>query len=504
MFSVKKFAIQNGNSLIALMHEADAKELSLFSKDKVKVICNDSKAFLICDLEVFDCDKHCNLTLKKGELGLYEEAYARLTCSSKKRVSLIPAPKPKSLEYIRKKFDSGREIKEEEFKLIIEEILENKYSDVTKTFFVLACASHGLNDNEVISLTKAMINVGQVLDFKQKNSDIIVDKHCIGGIPNNRTTMIVIPIIAAAGLKIPKTSSRSITSPAGTADTMEVLANVEVPLTQMHSIVNEVNGCLVWGGGVSLSPADDIIIEVEHPLEIDSEGQMIASILSKKKCAGSTHVLIDIPIGKTAKISSHKKALELKRRFEKVGKAIGLEILAIITNGDEPIGNGIGPTQEALDVLSVLENKENAPQDLLEKSLQMAGIIFEMAKVTPKEKGYEFAKEILESGKALDKFNQIRDAQGRKELSAKTKFVEPILATKSGKIVSMHNKYISRTAFILGAPKIQKAGLRLHKKIGDTVKKGDVLMELYSESKLKVKYAKAYLQEHQEVVEIKK
>lgn len=502
MFSVKKFAIQNGNNLVALMHEADAKELSLFSKDKVKVICNDSKAFLICDLEIFDCDKHCNLTLKKGELGLYEEAYTRLTCSSKNRVSLIPAPKPKSLEIIRKKFEHGTPIKRDEFRLIIEEILENKFSDVTKTFFVLACASHGLKDQEVISLTEAMVNVGKVLNFKQEKSDIIVDKHCIGGIPNNRTTMIVIPIIAAAGLKIPKTSSRSITSPAGTADTMEVLANVEVPLTQMHNIVNQINGCLVWGGGVSLSPADDIIIEVEHPLEIDSEGQMIASILSKKKCAGSTHVLIDIPIGKTAKISSHKKALELKRRFEKVGKAIGLEILAIITNGDEPIGNGIGPTQEALDVLSVLENKQEAPQDLLEKSLQMAGLIFEMAKLSPQKKGYEYAKEILESGKALEKFNEIIDAQGRKTFNSKTKFVEPIIARESGKITSIHNKYISRTAFILGAPKIQKAGLRLHKKIGDNVKKGDVIMELFSESKLKIKYAKTYIEEHKEIIVI--
>ena len=503
MFSVKKFSILNGRNLVALMHKQDADELSLHPKDKIKVICNASKKHLICDLEIFDCDLHCNLTLKPGEVGLYEEAFIQLSCISKSRISIIPAPKPDSLDIVRKKFEKARRISESEFDMIIEDILENKYSDITKTFFVLACAAHALDDTEVIGLTNAMLKAGKVLDFKKDKDDIVVDKHCIGGIPNNRTTMIVIPIIAAAGLKIPKTSSRSITSPAGTADTMEVLADVEIPLSQMHSIVNEINGCLVWGGGVDLSPADDIIIEIEHPLEIDSEGQMIASILSKKKCAGSTHVLIDIPIGETAKISSHEKALHLKKRFEKVGKAIGLEILAIITNGDEPIGNGIGPAQEALDVLDVLGNVKSAPQDLKEKSLQMAGIIFEMAKVVGKNQGYEYAKEILESNKAFDKFEEIRNAQGRKELKIKSKVVDRIVAEKSGVLVSLHNKFLSRTAFILGAPKTQTAGLRLYKKMGDYVQKGDVIIELFGESKLKVKYAKTYVEEHKDIFIIK-
>ncbi len=496
MFKPKNFAITNGRELIALMHQRDAKELSLHAKDKIKVICNDTKNSIICDLEIFDCDKHCNLTLKEGELGLYEESSIRLDCPKGSKLSVIPAPKPKSLEVIRKKFEENRLIEDEEFDLIIQEMLENKFSDITKTFFVLACAANDLEDEEVIGLTKAMVNAGKVLDFKKNKNDIIVDKHCIGGIPNNRTTMIVIPIIAAAGLKIPKTSSRSITSPAGTADTMETLANVNVPLTKMHSIVESINGCLVWGGGVALSPADDVIIEVEHPLEIDSEGQMIASILSKKKCAGSTHVLIDIPIGENAKVKTHEKAMRLKKRFERVGKAIGLDILAIITNGDEPIGNGIGPAQEALDVIEVLENNSNAPQDLKEKSLQMAGIIFEMAKVSRPGEGRDLAEEILLSGKANLKFNEIIDAQGRKKFNPKSKFSLEIKAEKEGVIKSLHNKYLSRIAFILGAPKTQNAGLRLHKKIGDEVKKGETILEIFAESKLKLKYAKVYLEEH--------
>lgn len=497
MFEVKNLMIKDGSTLTAVLTQQDAKELGLYPKDKILVICSESKKKLVCDLEVFDCEVHCTLLLKSGQIGLYEKAFNQLSCSSKTlRANVIPAPKPKSMNVIRDKFHNNRRIQPEEFELIIRDMLDNKYSDITKTFFVLACAAHDMSDDEIIGLTNAMVHAGMILDFKKSKKDIIVDKHCIGGVPNNRTTMIVIPIIAAAGLKIPKTSSRSITSPAGTADTMETLANVEVPMTVMHSIVEELGGCLVWGGGVALSPADDVIIEVEHPLEIDSEGQMIASILSKKKCAGSTHVLIDIPVGPQAKVTTKERAFHLKKRFEKVGSAIGLNVLAIISNGEEPIGEGIGPQLEARDVLKVLENDESAPTDLYEKSLMMAGIIFEMAGVKKKGEGFNYAKEILTSGKALEKFNKIRNAQGRRELEEDAEFRYEVIAEKSGTIQCYHNKILSRIAFVLGAPKDKLAGLRMHKKIGDKVKKGDVLFELYATTKLKLKYGKTYVEEH--------
>ena len=503
MFEVKNMKIEDGSNLIAILTQKDAKELGLYSRDKVVVICSNSKKKIICDLEVLDCDYHCNLTLKPGQIGLYTKAYEALGCHSNSlRVKVNPAPKPKSMNVIRDKFDKNRRIKPEEFEDIIADMLNNKYSDVTKTFFVLACAAHDMTDDEVIGLTNAMVNAGQILDFKKSKNDVIVDKHCIGGVPNNRTTMIVIPILAAAGLKIPKTSSRSITSPAGTADTMETLANVEVPLSMMHSIVDKIGGCLVWGGGVALSPADDVIIEVEHPLEIDSEGQMIASILSKKKCAGSTHVLIDIPVGSQAKVTSQEQAKHLKRRFERIGKAIGLKVLAVISNGEEPIGNGIGPQLEAKDVLQVLENRENAPQDLYEKSLIMAGVIFEIAQISKKGQGYYYAKQILDSGKANEVFEKIRNAQGRNELGEDAAFVHKVVAEKSGTISCFHNKILSRIAFVLGAPNDKLAGIVMHKKIGDKVKKGEVLFEIHATTQLKLKYGKTYVEEHPEYVVI--
>jgi thymidine phosphorylase len=501
MFKIKKIQISDGNSLVAILHQKDAEELGLQPKEKIEVMCSTSKKKIICDLEIYSPKTKKNLSLKQGEIGIYQKAFEKLDPHHFLRAKVLPAPKPKSLEYIRKKFEENREIKENEFVEILQDILENKYSDITKTFFVLACASHDFTLKETIGLTKAMVAVGKTLTFGK--DEMILDKHCIGGVPNNRTTIVVIPIVAAAGLKIPKTSSRAITSPAGTADTMEVLANVTLPLSHMKELVQEHNGCLLWGGGSKeLSPADDIIIEIEHPLEIDSEGQMIASILSKKKCAGSTHVLIDIPIGETAKIRTKEKALRLKEKFEKVGKAIGLTISVIITDGSEPIGNGIGPALEAQDVLKVLRNDPDAPEDLKEKSLEMAGMFFEMTKLARRNRGYGMAKQILESGKAFEKFEEIRHAQGYKKEIPKAKFSEDVCAKHSGKITSMHNKLISRTAFLLGCPKMKEAGMYLHKKVGDNVKKGDVLLTLYSNSKLKLKYAQTFIEEHKEIITI--
>jgi len=196
-----------------------------------------------------------------------------------------------------------------------------------------------------------MIDAGSRLSWPH---DIVVDKHCVGGLPGNRTTPIVVAIAAACGLIIPKTSSRAITSPAGTADTMETLTEVSLSLDDMRRVVDREGGCIVWGGSMNLSPADDILIRVERPLDFDSEGQMVASVLSKKLSAGSTHLVIDIPVGPTAKVRSTVMADSLALRLTQVGEALGLTLRVRQTDGTQPIGRGIGPSLEALDVLAVL------------------------------------------------------------------------------------------------------------------------------------------------------
>lgn len=491
MFKVKKFEIDVSYEYLVMLNKKDADELRLNPRDRVKIINPENKKFVICVLEVINgTGVKKDVKLKNGEIGIYETAFNKLEILENKKIDIVPARKPVSLKLVKKKSE-GHRLNKEEFQSIMKDIVENRFSQIETTFFVLACTFHKLNDTETIALTQAMVDVGKVLQFKNK---IVVDKHCIGGVPNNRTSMLVVPILAAAGLTIPKSSSRAITSPAGTADTMEVLCNVEIPVSEMYNQVHDIGGSIVWGGALDLSPADDLIIHVEHPLEIDSEGQMIASILSKKS-VGSSHVLIDIPVGPTAKVKNMKKAKELSRKFIKIGTGVGLKIKTIITDGKEPIGTGVGPLYEAQDVLAILENNETAPKDLKEKSLKMAGIILEMAKHSKKGQGYNNAKLILESGLALKKFEEIIERQGKNKISIEGKYKFDVKAN-CGIIKSINNIHTAKLAFALGAPQDKSAGLILHKKVGDEAKNGDKLFTMYTNSEMKLKYAKNYLKEN--------
>ena len=344
--------------------------------------------------------------------------------------------------------------------------------------------------DETVALTKAMINTGDVLKLKQRN---VVDKHCIGGVVGNRTTMIVVPIVAAVGITIPKTSSRSITSPAGTADTMEVLTNVSHSLKDIKKIIKKTNGCLVWGGALNLAPADDTIIRVEHPLNLDARSQLLASILAKKASVSAKHVLVDIPVGKGAKIHSKNRALTLIKQFESIGKNLGMHIHVILTDGSEPVGNGLGPVLEARDVLYVLKGDKRMPLDLKKKSIKLAGLMLEMGKKAKKGEGEKLAKEILESGKAYSKFIGIIKAQGGKEISPDklklAKYKRNIKAEKRGKIMHIDNSAIAKVARIAGAPVDKEAGIYLHVRKNMKVKKGELLFTIYSNSKAKLRFA---------------
>src|SRR5690606_20998530 len=244
---------------------------------------------------------------------------------------------------------------------------------------------------------------------------MVVDKHCIGGIPGNRTSMLVVPIVAAHGMLIPKTSSRAITSPAWTAETMELLADVDFPPRKLHDIVRRERGCLGWGGNAQLAPVDDVLISVERPLGIDAMGQMVASILAKKLAAGSTHLLIDIPVGPSAKIRRMRQALMLRKLFEYVGGQLGIHLEVIITDGLQPVGRGVGPVLEARDVMQVLECRPEALSVLRQKALRVAGRVLEFDPDVRGGDGFTIARDILDSGRALAKMKDIIAAQGRRE-----------------------------------------------------------------------------------------
>ncbi len=436
--------------------------------------------------------------LTTDEASLSEYAWSLLGVKEGDKI-FLSHPKPlDSLSYIRSKI-YGNELQSKQIKVIMEDIHAGRLSDIHISAFLTASAAGHLNTIEITELTKAMINTGEKLHW---DSPFVVDKHCVGGLPGNRTTLIVVPIVAAFGLMIPKTSSRAITSPAGTADTMEVFAPVNLPIAKMRQVVEKEGGCIIWGGAVSLSPTDDMLIRVERSLNLDSEGQLVASVLSKKVAAGSTHVVIDIPVGPTIKIRSLPVAQLIKGYLETIGKQLGLTVQVLLTKGLQPIGRGIGPALEAMDVLSVLKCEQQAPQDLRDKSLTIAGAILEFSHRVKPGLGKKLAAEILDSGKAFNKFQAICEAQGGLTLPTKARFMHTIDAHKTGRITDINNSQISQIAKLAGAPRAKSAGLTLHIAIGDNIEKGQPIYTIHAENRGELDYTLAYVRSQKSIIQL--
>lgn len=426
--------------------------------------------------------------IKYGEIGIYKDLSDELGIKDGEIVEIVHLNRPVSLEYIRKKIDN-KELAKEEMEKIVDDLINNRLNEGEIGAWIAAMYINGLSDEEVVWLTESIVKSGNVLNLNKKP---IADKHCIGGVAGNRTTMVLVPIVAAANIYIPKTSSRAITSAAGTADTMEVLANVNFKIEELEEIVKKSYGAIVWGGGLNLASADDKMIKIRNPLSLDPRGVLLASILAKKKSVNAQHVVVDIPVGRGAKISSLKDAEDLAQQFIRIGKMLGMNVEALITDGSEPIGNGIGPALEARDVMMVLEG--NGPEDLRHKSLLLAGKILEMAGKVEKGKGYEVAEKILDSGKALEKMREIIELQGGNPNIKSSdipigKYKYDVRAERSGKISHIDNKTISKIARIAGAPLDKGSGVYLYRLRGDRVEAGDILFTIYAESETKLDYA---------------
>lgn len=437
--------------------------------------------------------------LKIDEASLSESAWKRLGVYEEAFVHLSHLKPVKSLNYVRAKI-LGNEINAEGFHEIIQDIVAGKYSHIHLASFISACSkASNLSVKEITYLTQAMIQTGEQLQW---DSPLIMDKHCIGGVPGNRTSPIIVAIVAAAGLIIPKTSSRAITSPAGTADTVETMTPVSLSIPHIRKVVNKEGGCLVWGGALGLTPADDIIIRIERALAIDPEGPMIASVLAKKAAIGATYVVIDIPVGPCSKVHSDQDFLKLKEHFATVCKVINLNSHILKSDGTQPIGKGMGPALEAKDILAVLNNDKNAPADLKDKALTFAGIILEAGNKAPAGKGKVLAKEIVEKGAALKKFIAICEAQGGFREPPTAAYSYEVVATTSGVVTKIDNRGLTYIAKLAGAPSDPAAGIEFFAKLGTPVEKGQLIYRIHAESKGELEYSLEYAHTLPNVVEI--
>ena len=466
MLKVKILNIDSGGKPFVFLNDKDADELNVTASERVTVHAKKKITVIV----------NTSTTIKKGLIGVTEEVRKSLFLKQNSRVSVEVAPFPKSLQFIRNKL-SGKKLLYPEIHEIVRDVVDGNLNENEISAFVTALHIDKIDLDEATSLSRSMVDTGKTLNINKK---IIVDKHSIGGVPGDKTTLLVVPIIASAGFTIPKTSSRAITSAAGTADRAEVLMPVEFTTDKMLQILKKSNGCIMWGGAIELAPADDIFVKTEFSLHIDP--LLLPSIMSKKKAVGATHLVVDIPTGRGAKMKTTGEADLLARDIMELGRRLGIHTHCIVTFGEQPVGNTIGPALEAKEALEVLMNQKNVP-DLVDKACNIAGSMFELL---GKKNGYFLARKILESGKAEQKMREIIKYQGGNPLITPEeipvgKNLLHIRSEKSGQVLWMENRIIVEIGRAAGAPKDKGAGIVLNKKIGESVEKGELLFTVYAD-----------------------
>ncbi|MBU7013957.1 MAG: AMP phosphorylase [Theionarchaea archaeon] len=482
--TVKPYDLDTGGKTVAVLNLQDALELGVYSLDRVVIEAESGSVTAVINTS--------ERFVRPGEIGIFDEIKEKLGVRTGQQVEVSARRPLKSKEYIRRKIE-GIELTGEEIREIIRDVVERNLNDLELTAFIMALHLKGLSMGESTSLIEAMVETGDIMTF----GDVVCDKHSVGGVPGDKTSLLVVPVIASLGLLIPKTSSRAITSPAGTADRAEMLMPVELGLEEIEEVTRKTNGCLVWGGALDLAPADDLLIQIEHPLGVDP--LLLASILSKKKSVGATHVVIDIPTGSDAKIKTPEKAHRLADQFVNIGKKLDLNIQCGITLGEQPIGHCIGPALEAREALKAISSSESS--DLKEKVTSLCGILLSLVgKAHSREEGRLMAQKALEQKKADAKLREIIAAQGGDpdvdpDDIAVGSHVTRIYAESPGIVRWIDNPSLVRIATAAGCPRDTGAGVRLYKKMGTMVQEGDVLMEIFAEKSHKLQQAERIARE---------
>jgi len=422
--------------------------------------------------------------VNEKQVGITESLWRRYRISGLDYITLIHKVGTDSLEYIKKKLTGGT-LNQQEMNQIIKDVALTKLSVIEMTYFCASLFSPGLNEDEIYFMTKAIAESGDSLSFKEL-SDVVVDKHSIGGIPSKGVTPIMVSIIASLGYVIPNTSSRAITAPAGTADMLEVVMPVSLGKEEIEAVVKKNNGCLVWGGGLNLAPADDILIQIEKPIHLETYANFITSIMAKKVASGITHQLIDIPYGVNGKVKEEDLE-EVSKLFENLGRKFKIKVGIYSRNALAPDGMGIGPTLEIRDALWCLERNPKRPTGLENLAIDMSAKLMELTGKIGYRDALFRAREALDSGLAFQKFWDIAFSQGATyivkgdDLELATNTYE-IKAKRDGVISMFRTGEIVKITRALGTPYARKAGILLNRTVGDRVRIGDVIATLYAEN----------------------
>ncbi len=471
-----------GQPWVVILHEKEAMTFGIVLGDLIEVKWRGQRAIVMA--------YYTRTEVKKGEIGFFREIWRQRDIKKGEPVALRVLSRPPSIEAIRKKLQ-GKPLTYKEMNSIIHDIVHHKLSNVEITYFTASSFIKELSREELYFMTKAIAENGEQIRLPSK---IVADKHSVGGVAGNRTTMIVVPIVASYGVFIPKTSSRAITSPAGTADTMEVLAPVSFTLEKILPIIKKIKCCLIWGGSFRLAPADDYIIRVSRPLALEPLDKMVVSIMAKKVATGITHLVVDLPYGPTTKILNRRIALAVKSKFKYLAKRFGIKIEVVLSETREPVGRGVGPSLEARDVLRVLQQKDYRPADLEKKAVKLAGKLLELCGRAKKGQGHMMAVEALTSGRAWEKMREIIKSQGGNPgIDSEDLTLAAIRhrfhASYSGKIVAVDDNMVDDVARILGAPHEKPAGIYINKMLSQKVRKGERLFTLYAENQDRINLA---------------
>jgi AMP phosphorylase len=465
-----------------LLNTKDAEELGVHPGDRVRVRSGEQALLAVVEIS--------QSMVRPGTIGIFTDVQAHFKIEDGARVDVRPAERPESVGYIKKKM-KGRKLTKDEIDKVVSDTVEGSLTDVELSAWVTSLEINDMDMEEVEHLTRAMVKYGETLDFGADR--VVFDKHSIGGVPGNKISLLIVPIVAAAGLLIPKTSSRAVTGAAGTADLMEVFGPVSLSGPQIRRITEDVGGVLCWGGGVNLAPADDIIIRAEYPLAIDPRAQLLASVMSKKKAVGANKVVMDLPMGDGTKLPTLEDAKKIGRQFIELGERLDMQVECAVTYGGQPVGKAVGCALEANEALAALRGLD-APKSLIEKSVAISGIILEMGGIVGRGRGKQKAEDILRSGDALRKFEEIVVAQGGAVPKGDVpvgQFHADLDVPEGGYVAGVRNKTLIQIARAAGSPKEHGAGLILHHKRGDKLQPGEAVLTIYAESQFKLDQALA-------------